>query len=420
MTAPLIAVMAGLVLVYALLAKRFSNVNITAPLLSVVAGTVVFSLTEPGFDTSALQTVAELALVIVLFHDASTVKLAQLRHDPGIALRLLLIGFPLALVATFLLTRELLPTLGVAGAWLLAAAVTPTDAGLGAPTVLNPVVPVRIRRGLNVESGLNDGLATPIVLLALSVLAAEERVVEPSILQVGAVPVVMAVLCAVVLGLASAWLMDRSRTRQFSGRRGREIATLVLPLLIFGLGEVVGANTFIAAFVGGMVFGAASTTLDEEPDTAQLLEVASDLLGFVVWFFAGALVVAVFADGFRWQWLVLAVAALTVLRLVPVFIALIGTGYRWPTVAFLGWFGPRGLATIVFGLLSLDELGSDSPVITTLGGVIMLTVLLSVFAHGVSAAPLSTRYGRWVARTQPPVEGRSSVEPMPSRGHSRH
>jgi NhaP-type Na+/H+ or K+/H+ antiporter len=412
--------MAGLVLVYSLLAKRLTNANITGPMLSMIAGTAVFSLTEPGMNAATLQIVAELTLVIVLFHDASTVKLAQLRHDPAIAVRLLLIGFPLALVAAFLLTRELLPTLGVAGAWLLAAAVTPTDAGLGAPTILNPVVPVRVRRALNVESGLNDGLATPIVLLALSVLAAEEGVTEPAILEVGIVPVVAALICAVGVGLGSAWLMDRSRKRSLSGHRGRAIATLALPLLLFGLAELVGANAFIAAFVGGLVFGAASVTLDEEPETTQLLEVASDLMGFVVWFFAGAVLLSVLKNGFHWQWLALAVAALTVLRLVPVFIALLGTGYKWPTVAFLGWFGPRGLATIVFGLLSVEELGRHSPVIATLGGVIMFTVLLSVFAHGISAAPLATRYGQWVTRTHPPIEGRPSVEPMPSRGRGGH
>ena len=413
MPASVFAVMAGLVLVYSLLARRLTNANITAPMLSVIAGTAVFSLIEPGINAATLQIVAELTLVIALFHAASTVKLGQLRRDPGIVVRLLFIGFPLALAATFLLTRELLPKLGVAGAWLLAAAVTPTDAALGAPTILNPVVPVRVRRGLNVESGLNDGLATPIVLLALSVLAAEEGATEPSILKVGAVPVVMALICAVGVGLASAWLMDRSRTRSLSRHRGRAIATLVLPLLLFGLAELVGANAFIAAFVGGLLFGAASVTLDEEPETTQFLEVVSDLMGFVVWFFAGALVLSVFKKGFQWQWLALAVAALTVLRLVPVFSALLGTGYRWPTVTFLGWFGPRGVATIVFGLLSLEELGKNSPVIGTLGGVIICTVLLSVFAHGISAAPLSTRYGQWVTRTHPPIEGHPSVEPMP-------
>ena len=420
MAGSVIAVMAGLVFVYSLLAKRLTNASITAPMSSLIAGTALFALIEPAIVGPTLRVVAELTLVIVLFHDASTVRLSQLRRDSGIALRLLLIGFPLALVATFLLTRELLPTLGVAGAWLLAAAVTPTDAGLGASTILNPVVPVRVRRGLNVESGLNDGLATPIVLLALSVLAAEENITEPSILQIGLVPVLKALICAVCVALASAWLMDRSRTRSLSGRRGRAIATLVLPLLLFGLAEVIGANAFIAAFVGGLAFGAASVTLHEVPETAQLLEVASDLMGFVVWFFAGVLVVNVFKDGFHWQWLALAIATLTVLRLVPVAIALLGTGYKWPTVTFLGWFGPRGLATVVFGLLSLEKLGRESPVIGTLGGVIMCTVILSVLAHGITAAPLSRRYGQWVARTRPPIEGHRSVEPMPARGRAQY
>jgi NhaP-type Na+/H+ or K+/H+ antiporter len=411
-----IAVMAGLVLGYALLAKKFAAANITPPMLSVLAGVIVFSVAEIEVDTAAIHIIAELTLVIVLFHDASTVKLGKLKHDPGIAVRLLAIGFPIAIVGTYLLTWELLPTLGVAGAWLLAAAVTPTDAGLGAATMLNPVVPMRVRRALNVESGLNDGLATPLVLLALSALVAEEGATEPSVLRVGFVPVALAVILAVAGGLSTAWLMDRSRERRFSGHRGRAIATLVLPLMLSGLANVIGANTFITAFVGGLVFGAASRTVEAEPEASELLEVAADLLGFVVWFFAGGLVLAVFADGIRWQWLVVAVASLTALRIVPVWIALAGTGFRWQTMAFLGWFGPRGLATIVFGLLALEELGEQSPVMSDLSGVIALTVLLSVFAHGISAAPLSVWYGRWVGRTHPPIEDVESVEPMPSRG----
>ena len=328
----MITVMAGLVLVYSLLAKRLTRANITSPMLSILAGVVVFSLSDLEIDTAAVHTIAELTLVIVLFHDASTVKLARLREDPGMAVRLLLIGFPIALVATFLVTHALLPTVGVAGAWLLAAAVTPTDAGLGAPTILNPIVPMRVRRGLNVESGLNDGLATPIVLLALSALAAEEGVSEPGILQVGVVPVTLALASSVAICLSAAWLMDRARERGLSGHRGRSIATLALPLFLFGVAEIIGANAFIAAFVGGLVFGAASITLAEEQETSALLEVSADLLGFIVWFFAGGLVLMVFEDGFEWQWLVLALLALTVLRLVPVFLALLGTGFRWQTV----------------------------------------------------------------------------------------
>jgi NhaP-type Na+/H+ or K+/H+ antiporter len=344
------------------------------------------------------------------------VKLSRLRQDPGIAARLLLIGFPLALVATFLLTRELLPALGVAGAWLLAAAITPTDAGLGAPTVLNPVVPMRVRRGLNVESGLNDGLATPIVLLALSALAAEAGDSTPGVMKVGVVPLLLAVVLAVAVGLVTAWSVDRSRLHGLSGRRGRAIATLALPLMLFGLAEVAGANAFIAAFVGGLVFGAACTTLDAEHETSSLVEVAADLLGFVVWFFAGGILLVVFESDFSWTWPLMAVLALTVLRIVPVFLALLGTGFRMPTVLFFGWFGPRGLATIVFGLLSAEELGLETAVIADVAGVIAFTVLFSVFAHGISAGPLAARYGAWAQRTDAPIEHEPSVEPMRGRG----
>jgi len=413
-----IAVLTALGLVFTLVARRVSAVNLTAPMLSVLAGFIVFAASDLPIDTGAVHVVAELALVVVLFHDASTVKLSKLRQDPGIAVRLLLIGFPLALLATFLLTRGMLPAIGVAGAWLLAASITPTDAGLGAPTVLNPVVPTRIRRGLNVESGLNDGLATPIVMLALATLVTDQGETEASILQVGVVPVVLAVVCATVVALLSAWAMDRSRERHWSTHRGRALATAAVPLLLFGLAEIVGANVFITAFVAGLVFGAASTTLAEEHETSDVIEIAVDLLGFVVWFFAGGILLTVLEVGVQWQWILLAALALTVLRIVPVFLALLGTGFQWPTVLFIGWFGPRGLATIVFGLLAFEELGTDATVMGPVAGVIAFTVLLSVFAHGFSAGPLSRRYGAWAHRTQAPTESTASVEPQPARGRS--
>lgn len=414
----MIAVLAALALVFTLVARRLSALNITAPMLSVLAGFLVFAATDMPIDTGAVHVVAELALVVVLFHDASTVKLSKLRQDPGIPVRLLLIGFPLAVVATYLLTREMLPAVGVAGAWLLAASITPTDAGLGAPTVLNPVVPTRIRRALNVESGLNDGLATPIVLLALTTLVAEQGDTEPTILQIGVVPVVLALVCATVVALLAAWAMDRSRERHWSTPRGRALAIAAVPLVLFGVAEVVGANVFITAFVAGLIFGAASITLDEEHETSELIEIGADLFGFVVWFFAGGILLNVLQAGVQWQWVLLAVLALTVLRMVPVLVALLGTGFRWQTVLFIGWFGPRGLATIVFGLLAFEELGSDATVMGPVAGVIAFTVLFSVFAHGISAGPLSRRYGQWAGSTQAPIESTASVEPQPARGRS--
>ena len=420
MNGQLIAVMAGLVFCYALVARGLSAAGLTAPMLSIAAGLVFFAISRVDINADFVHALAEITLVIVLFHDASTVRISQLRHDPGITFRLLAIGFPLALLATFLVSRALFPTLGLGGAWLIAAAITPTDAGLGAPTVLNPVVPLRVRRGLNVESGLNDGLATPIVLMALSALAQREDAPIPGLLGIGVTSALTAVGCSIVLALLAAWCIDRSRERDLNGRRGRQIATLALPALLFGVAELIGANAFIAAFVGGLAFGAASVSLAEDHATAGLLETAADLLGFVVWFLFGGVLLVVVAAGLKWQYLVIAVLALTVLRVVPVALSMVGSGFRWRTVAFLGWFGPRGLATIVFGFLALEELGPDSPFIHDVTAVMTVTVLLSVFAHGFTAGPLSRAYGTWAERSGDPISLEPSVEPMSSRGRTGH
>ena len=161
-------------------------------------------------------------------------------------------------------------------------------------------------------------------------------------------------------------------------------------------------------------------TLAEDHATAGLLETSADLLGFVVWFLFGGLLLVAIEAGIRWRWMLIAVLALTVLRLIPVALAMIGTGFRWRTVTFLGWFGPRGLATIVFGLLALEELGRDSPFIEPVAGVLVVTVLLSVLAHGFTAGPLSTVYGRWAERNSDPIIDEPSVEPMSSRGRTGH
>jgi NhaP-type Na+/H+ or K+/H+ antiporter len=415
-----IAVLAALLLVWSLVARRVDRWGITPPIAFLVAGILLVGLREVELSREVAKLLAEITLVLVLFHDASTVRLADLRRDPWIAVRLLAIGFPLALLATAATTAWLLPAVGVAGAVLIAAAVTPTDAGLGAPTVLNPVVPMRVRRALNVESGLNDGLATPVVLAMLAILVEQEDTAGPlpTVLSVGAVPVLVGLGLGIGLGVAGAWAVDRSRGHEWSSVRGRGLAVLMLPALAFGLAELSGGNGFIAAFVGGLVFGRASAATEAEPEVSEPLEITADLLGYLVWFLAGGLVVATFENGLRWQWLVLALAALTVLRAGPVALSLAGLGFRAPTVLFLGWFGPRGLATIVFGLLSFEELAPDDPLLADVAGVLTLTVLLSVVAHGVSAGPLSTRYGAWARRTHAPIEAEPSVEPMPSRGRS--
>ena len=414
---------AALAVLYALLAKPLARLNVTAPMLFMVAGAAIFAAV-PGLtvDNEVVHILAEVTLVVILFHDASTVRLSALRGDSGVPIRLLAIGFPLALGATFALVGWLLPALGAAGALLIAGAITPTDAGLGAPTILNPLVPLRIRRSLNVESGLNDGLATPVVLFALSALAAEEGVGTGSLFSMALMPVVLALAVALVVALISAKFLDLSASRKWSSASGRSIAVLVLPMVVFGAALAVEANAFIAAFVAGLIFGSASSAYRDEPTMSESLDTGANLIGYVVWFFAGGLVELVFEDGFRWQWIVIALAALTILRIVPVALSLIGTGFRWQTVWFIGWFGPRGLATLVFALLAAEELGEGSPYIQDIAGIVGVTVVLSVFAHGISSGVLARKYGAWAERVKPAAELREPAvkgpEPIP-RGHSR-
>jgi NhaP-type Na+/H+ or K+/H+ antiporter len=410
-----LAVVAVLLLAWSLVGQRMEGWGITAPMAFLAAGVLLAATAAEDVDPQTVRFLAEITLVVILFHDASTVRLADLRADPWIAVRLLAVGFPVALMMTTAATHLLLPAVGLAGAVLVAGAITPTDAGLGAPTIMNPVVPTRVRRALNVESGLNDGLATPVVLGALAVLVEASGRDEQTILSLAAVPVLLGLGIGTLLGIAGAWLLDTSHDRGWSSTRARGIAVLALPLLSFGLAEVLEANAFIAAFVGGLLFGRFAHCVEIEAEVSETLEIAADLLSSVLWLLAGALLVGALSSGLEWQWVASAVLALTLLRAVPVAIGLAGSGFRWPTVLFLGWFGPRGIATIVFGLITVETL-DDEALLLDVGGVLSVTVLLSVVLHGVTAGPLSIRYGAWVARAHGPIETEPSVEPMPSRG----
>lgn len=413
-----VGVLALVLLAWTLMSRWAQIRGVTGPMVFLAAGVVLSAVAGLDLPPAQIRTLAELTLVVVLFHDASTVRLSALRRDPGIAVRLLLIGFPLGLVLAGAATAWLLPGISLAGVVLIAAAVTPTDAGLGAATILNPAVPVRVRRALNVESGLNDGFATPVVLAALAVLVGSEdpgRSV-PAILNIGAIPVLAGVGIGVGVGVVGAALLDQSYARGLSTMVTRALAVLTLPVIGLSLAQITDSNGFITAFVAGIAFGRTSSSLEEETATQEGVELLADLLGFVMWVAAGGLVVGVFIQGFRWQWLALALAALTLVRGTAVALSLVGSGFRAPTVAFLAWFGPRGLASIVFGLLALEELGPDSDLVRDVTGVVGLTVLLSVVLHGVTAGPMARRYGSWADSTHAPIETEPAEEPMPSRG----
>ena len=418
-----VVVFLGLVLAFAGSARALRRIDVSAPMAFVAAGALL-SIALPDLDASAqakLTLLTEMTLALILFHDAAQVQPRQIDADKGLIVRLLLVGLPLTLGAGWLVGHAVFPGMSGLMLLLLAAAVAPTDAGLGAATVLNPVVPVRVRRMLNVESGLNDGLCTPFVLFALAALAGEEGLRPVESIRAALVDLAVGTLVGVAVGAGAALALGWSRRHGYSSRQTRPLAVLVLPLLAYFGAELAGGNAFVAAFVAGTAFAGSARWLQDEESSLGLTEALADPLGFAVWFAFGLVAVPLLVDHVGWAEVAFAVLALTVLRMVPVALALLGTGLRAPTVAFVGWFGPRGLASVVFALLAAEGLELDAD-LTRVLTTICLTVLLSVLAHGLSADPLSARYGAWAQRTRPQAELVGSTEPrarasLTQRGH---
>jgi sodium/hydrogen antiporter len=411
-----VAVVIFLVLVFAfaVTAKALSRVDVSAPMAFVAAGALL-SLGLPELDDFAeegLTLLTEMTLALILFHDAAQVRPRRIAADRGLMGRLLLLGLPLTIVAGWLLGLAVFPGVPLMMLLLLAAAVAPTDAGLGAATVLNPVVPVRVRRMLNVESGLNDGLCTPFVLFAIAALAGEEGLAPVESIWAALTDLALGVVVGALVGAGAGLLLGWSRSHGTSSRHTRPLAALMLPLIAYFGADLAGGNAFVAAFVAGSAFAGAAHWVGEE-ETLGLTESLADPLGFAVWFAFGFIAVPLLFENIGWGEVTFAVLALTLLRMVPVALALLGTGLRPQTVAFVGWFGPRGLATVVFTLLALEGLELDAN-LTRVVATTCLTVLLSVLAHGLSADPLARRYGEWAERTQPVEELVGSTEP-----HSR-
>ena len=408
-----VAVVTFLVLVFAFAAtaRGLSRIDVSAPMAVVAAG-FWLSLVSPDLDEVAKESLAlltEMTLALILFHDAAQVRPRRIAADRALITRLLLVGLPLTIAAGWLLGHTLFPGMPAMLLILLAASVAPTDAGLGAATVLNPVVPVRVRRMLNVESGLNDGLCTPFVLFAIAALAGEEGLEPVASIGAALADLAVGVVVGAAVGYGAGRLLGLSRGRGLSSRHTRALAALVLPVTAYFGAELAGGNAFVAAFVAGSAFAGAARWAEEE-ETLGLTEALSDPLGFAVWFAFGFIAVPLLVENVGWPEVTFAVLALTALRMVPVALALVGTGLTARTVAFVGWFGPRGLASVVFSLLALEALELDPALIQVIA-TICLTVLLSVLAHGLSATPLAARYGAWAQRAQPAAELVGSTEP---------
>jgi len=408
-----LTVLAAVVVGYTMVASTLDRWWITAPMVFVAAGTIlgpaVLNIVPVSLSNETVRAITELTLALLLFSDASTVRLRAVEGDASLPSRLLFVGLPLTVAAGALVAHLMLPDVGWAPAALVATILAPTDAALGLAVVTNKAVPVRIRRALNVESGLNDGIATPFVTLFIALAASEEGVGDKAWGLEALKEIGLALVAAAVVGYLGGKLLAFAAQRGWTSGVSEQIAILALALLAYEGSVVIGGNGFVAAFAGGILFGAVTRGLLAA--STSFTETLGLAASFLVWSIFGALFVGeLLTRELSVQPVLYAIVSLTVIRMVPVALALIGTHLRPVTMAFMGWFGPRGLASVVFTLIALEEFG-HSGAATTLVQTATWTILLSVLLHGVTASPLAARYGAAIAKAGDVPELAPAAEP---------
>ncbi|MFQ2069062.1 cation:proton antiporter [Aeromonas veronii] len=392
-----LAVIAAFLLVYSLIAGRFESKLVNGPLLFLLTGWLLgpggLELLSLSIDSAGIKLLAELTLVIVLFNDAANTNWQVLLANRQLPIRLLLIGLPLTLLCGALFGHWIFPDLPLLEMAILSTILAPTDAALGKAVVSNPAVPAPVREGLNQESGLNDGICVPVLLLLLALIAPTEQHAGTATLAITLMleEIGIGLLVAFVLTSLTIWLLKISYLNGWQLPLWRQLTMPGLALLCFALAQTLGGSGFIAAFVGGLFIG---HRLGEHKHAyMDSCEGYGDLLSVVIWMVFGATLMPILPELLHWQYWLYAIASLTLLRMVPVWLSLIGTGLKPELKLFIGWFGPRGLASIVFAVMVLQNelsLIGQRPIIA----IVLCTIILSVILHGLSANP-------WVERFKP-------------------
>jgi NhaP-type Na+/H+ or K+/H+ antiporter len=384
-----------LLLAWALIAGRLARYSVTAPLALLVAGIVLTAGQDPVFifdiPFDSAEHVVEVILAILLFTDATEVPGGMLGREPRLTLRLLLIALPLSLVLAWLAGFLLFDGMSL---WLLAVLATvvmPIDLAPAVAFVRDRRIPDRLRQVVNGESGLNDGIVAPVFLVALAAATAagQDALTEAAVLAVPSLGIAIAV--GAVVGAAAARVLRWSLTTGWTNPPALRLGVFTLPLLAYAGAVVLGGNGFVAAFVAGVFFEPQARRLPA--DALHLVEDVGALLSLALWFIFGAVVNDTLAAGsITWQVVVYALLALTVARMLPVAVSLVATDVSLRDRLFLGWVGPRGIATLVFGLLAFINLAppQDDFVLT----VTVVTVVASIVIHGLSTGLVASRYVR--------------------------
>ncbi len=386
-----------LIFTFGVFSRIAERKSITGPMFFMTAGilssTLAFDLIHATLQMGAVTLVAELALTLVLFVDASMIDKRVLRNASSRApVRLLLIGLPLTMLLGTGLGVLMFDSVGLWAIVLMALILSPTDAALGQAVVKSEIVPSRVRQSISVESGLNDGIALPPILICLALLGAEAGDHEGAWLGFVIRQVTLGPIVGLVVGWAGGRLIQLMSDRGWMEETFQRLSALPLAILAFALAESVQGNGFIAAFVAGLGLTMAVTSVQIRHQIQEFGETEGTQLILVVFLIFGLVMVPFAVPHWGLRELIYALASLTVLRMVPVAVALAGAKLGWRSIAFIGWFGPRGIASVLYLLMAVAATGVAG--YEQIMSVIVLTIAISVYAHGISAAPLSRRYGR--------------------------
>jgi sodium/hydrogen antiporter len=410
-----LATIAFVLLAFSAVSRRLERSVVTAAMFFTSAGLLagpVLGLIDLHIGGEPVKLLAEATLTLVLFGDASRISFPALRSEFAVPARLLGIGLPLTIVAGMLVGVGVLPGVSLLEALVLSIMLACTDAALGQAVVTDERIPSRIRQGLNVESGLNDGICVPLFFIAIALAEADEGTMTAhAAAHLVLEEIGYGLVAGAAAGVLGALALRVATRRSLVEPHWLQILTVATALLAAGIATGLGGSIFIAAFTGGLLFGVVGR--DSGGEVSYLVDEGGEILNAVTFIVFGAAILGPVLDDLGWEVVVYAVLSLTVVRMLPVALALLGSGARRPTVAFVGWFGPRGLATIVFAVILIDE--SSLPHEHTLLLAAVATIGISVFAHGLTAQPLTNRYVGWYASH--PREQLPSMESVPAARH---
>ena len=386
------AVIATFIVLYGIVSKRLQSTIITDPIVFVIFG-FCLSSSVSGLVTDKshvfINTIANLTLILILFSDASRINLRLFWREGNLPMCLLGIGLPLTILAGVFVGVVIFTGLPFWQAAILATILAPTDAALAQAVINSERVPGRIRQALNVESGLNDGICFPILLLFIS-LADSSGVQHTESYWMGFVTfqLILGPLVGIIVGYVGGKVVLWAVNKNWMSGNFQRLSIIGLSLMAFFIADLVGGNGFISAFFSGLIFGNVARQVCGP--IYEFGEAEGELFILLTFMLFGAVMVPETIGVINWHIIIYALISLTIVRMIPVAISLVGKGLSISSKLYLGWFGPRGAASILYVLLVVDKHNLSGE--NTIFNVTVITVLLSVFLHGLTAVPGANAY----------------------------